>query len=436
MGKGQDLYKKAKRIIPGGTQLLSKRPEMFLPDFWPSYYSKAKGCEIWDLDGNKYTDMSYMGIGAAVLGYADDDVDKEVKKAVDLGNLTTLNAPEEVELTELLCKLHPWAEMARLARSGGEAMAIAVRIARASTGKDKILFCGYHGWHDWYLSSNLADDKALDGHLIPGLEPKGVPRALKGTSIPFQYNDLNAFLNLMQEHSGEVAAVVMEPFRDHLPEKGFLETIREKTKKSNIVFVIDEVSAGFRVITGGAHLTLGIEPDIAVFSKALGNGYPIAAIIGRAEVMRAAEETFISSTYWTDRIGPTAALAVIKKFQKNNVPAHLCAMAKKVQEGWKEKAAKHGLEIEVWGIPPFGHFHFKHDKQQVLKTLFTQQMLDLGYLATNAFYASFAHKEDNIHKYLEAVDQVFSFLKEVGLEVDPEKHLKGRVSHSGFKRLT
>jgi len=180
MGKSQELYRKAKKIIPGGTQLLSKRPEMFLPELWPAYYDKAKGCEVWDLDGKKYIDMSTMGVGSCILGYADDDVNKAVKSAVDRGNMCTLNAPEEVELAELLLKLHPWAEMVRYARTGGESMMIAVRIARAKSGKDTVLFCGYHGWHDWYLSSNLADEKSLDGHLLPGLNPLGVPRALKG----------------------------------------------------------------------------------------------------------------------------------------------------------------------------------------------------------------------------------------------------------------
>ena len=168
-GKGQMLYKKAKTLIPGGTQLLSKRPEMFLPEYWPAYYSKAKGCKIWDLDGNEYIDVSYMGIGANVLGYANDEVDAAAKEAIDNGGMTTLNAPEEVALAEKLLQLHPWAGGVRYAKAGGEAMALASRIARAYTKKDIILFCGYHGWHDWYLAANLANKNALDDLHIPGL---------------------------------------------------------------------------------------------------------------------------------------------------------------------------------------------------------------------------------------------------------------------------
>ena len=190
MGTGQDLYREAKKIIPGGTQLLSKRPEMFLPELWPAYYDKAEGCRVWDLDGREYMDASFMGLGACTLGYADPDVNKAVREAVDKGSMTTLNCPEEIDLARMLCNIHPWADMVRYSRTGGEAMAIAIRIARARTSNDIILFCGYHGWHDWYLSANLADDRALDGHLIPGLEPKGVPRPLKGTALPFEYLSL------------------------------------------------------------------------------------------------------------------------------------------------------------------------------------------------------------------------------------------------------
>jgi glutamate-1-semialdehyde aminotransferase len=377
-----------------------------------------------------------MGIGACVLGYADEDVDNAVKMVIDKGSMATLNCPEEIELAEVLCEIHPWAEMVRYARTGGEAMAIAVRIARAKTGKDLILFCGYHGWHDWYLAANLADDKALDGHLLFGLQPKGVPRGLKGTAIPFNYNDTKEFLSLVDKHKGEISAVVMEPIRSYYPKEGFLETIRETTKNSGIVLVFDEVSSGWRLNVGGAHLNLGVEPDIAVFAKAISNGYPMAAVIGRANVMNVAQDTFISSTYWTERIGPVAALATIKKLRQNDVPEHLITKGKEVQDGWKRLAQKHHLSITVSGIYPEGHFSFEYENPMVLKTLFTQLMLEKGYLATTAFYASYAHKQEHIDRYLAAVDEVFGFISEVVEEGCPEKYLKGPVCHAGFRRLT
>lgn len=435
MARGQLLYKKAKKIIPGGVQLLSKRPELHLPESWPSYYKKALGCEIWDLDGKKLYDMSYMGIGTCVLGYADKEVNQAVKEAIDNGNTSTLNCPEEVELAELLLEIHPWANMVRFARGGGEAMAVAVRIARAHTDKDKILFCGYHGWHDWYLASNLSNDKALDGHLLPGLNPKGVPRSLKDTSLPFEYNNTEKFLELLDKHNGKIGAVVIEPIRNWYPKKGFLETIRKETKKRGIVLIIDEVSAGFRIYPGGAHLALGITPDIAVFSKSLGNGFPVAAIIGTSKVMSAAQETFISSTNWTERVGTVAALAMIKKYKKNKVHKHLEKIGKMVQEGWLKAAKKTGIDIDAGGIYPSGHFSFQYPNHQALKTLFTQKMLDKGFLATTAFYASYAHKEKHVQLYLRAVEEVFTELKTAIDSQTVEKDLKGPISHTGFKRI-
>jgi len=436
MAKGQELYKKAKKIIPGGTQLLSKRPEMFLPEQWPAYYKKAKGCRVWDLDGNEYTDMSYMGIGACVIGYADTDINKKVKEAIDNGSMTTLNSYEEQQLAERLVKLHPWSEMARFARTGGEAMSIAVRIARAKTGKDIILFCGYHGWSDWYLAANLSADSALDGHLMPGLSPAGVPRALKGTAFPFAYNDLKTFEKLVAKYQGKIAAVVLEPIRNFYPEGDFLDTVREVTKKEKIVLIADEVSSGFRIAVGGAHKELKLEPDMAVFSKALGNGFPISAIIGKEEVMTAAQDSFISSTAWTERVGFVAALAMIEKFEKNNVHRHLQKMGKLVQEGWGKMAAKNGLKIKLSGIYPLGHFDFEYDKPLVFKTLFTQLMLERGFLATTAFYASFAHKEADVKRYLKAVDASFSIIAKAVKENKVESLLKGPACHSGFYRLT
>ena len=437
MGKSQELYiKQAKKMIPGGTQLLSKRPEMLLPELWPAYYQKAKGCEVWDLDGKKYFDMSYMGIGVCILGYADKDVDSAVRGAVRNGSAATLNCPEEIELSRLLFKIHPWAKMARYARTGGEAMSIAVRIARAKTGKDLILFCGYHGWHDWYLAANIGEKKNLDGHLLPGLKPRGVPRVLKKTAVPFEYNNSKALNKLIKGNKNKVAAVVMEPIRNRFPKNGFLEDIRKITKKLGIVLIFDEITSGWRFNLGGAHLKFGVNPDIAVFAKGISNGYPMAAIIGKKEVMKAAEETFISSTYWTERIGPTAAIATIKKLKDKNVSGCLLKIGRRVQDGWKHLARKNNLDIEVTGTPALGHFSFKHKNPLVLKTLFTQLMLQKGFLASNAFYASFAHKDYHINKYLIGVDDAFSFISKAIKKGDPKKYLKGPVCQEGFKRLT
>ncbi len=434
-GTGQRLYEKAKKRIPGGTQLLSKRPEMFLPEQWPAYYSKARGVEVWDLDGNRYTDMSYNGIGSCILGAADPDVDDAVRAAISTGTMSTLNAPEEVALADLLCELHPWAGMVRYARSGGEAMAVAVRIARARTGRDKVAFCGYHGWHDWYLSANLAEESALDGHLLSGLDPAGVPRGLQGTVFPFRYNEIDELVAVIKQHS-DVAAIVMEPIRSREPGPGFLSGVREIAEHAGCVLIFDEITSGFRLVTGGAHLLYDVRPDIAVFAKAMSNGYPMAAVIGTEDVMQAAQNTFISSTYWTEKIGPSAALATIRKHRRCDVSSHLKRIGAIVQQGWREAAARAGLGVEVSGMLPLSHLSFVGDKTQSVRTLFTQLMLERGFLAASGFYATYAHQDHHIEKYLKAVEEVFVILAESIGEGTLTEKLRGPVAHSGFRRLT
>ena len=418
------------------TQLLSKRPDMFALGVWPGYYSKAKGVEVWDLDGNRYIDMSIAGIGANVLGYADPEVDAAVRNAVDNGSSSSLNCSEEVELADLLCVIHPWAEKVRLARTGGESMTIAVRIARAYTGRDKIAFCGYHGWHDWYLSANLGTENALGEHLMPGLDPCGVPKSLAGTAFPFRYNHIEELQAIIARHKDDLAAIVMEPIRSEQPEHGFLEGVRALADEVGAVFIIDEISAGFRMNSGGAHLLFGITPDIAVFSKALGNGYPIAAIIGKGEVMEAAQSTFISSTMWTERIGPAAALATVNKHRKVNAADHLMAIGRQVQDGWAHLAEKNKLNIKTGGIFPCSHFTFEYDNAQAMKSLFVQLMLEQGFLASNLLYVMYAHQEHHVEKYLDAVDSAFAELNKADKAGDIEKRLKGSPTSVGFKRLT
>ena len=300
MGTGQKLWKHAKRTIPGGNMLLSKRPEMFLPDYWPAYFSKAKGCRVWDLDGNEFIDMSLMGVGTNILGYANPLVDKAVIAAVQAGNMSTLNCPEEVYLADKLVEMHPWADQVKFARTGGEANAIAVRIGRAASGRDGVAICGYHGWHDWYLSANLSHDENLNEHLLAGLDPKGVPKSLQGLTFPFEYNNINQLKQIVETQ--EIGVIKMEVARNSEPNEKFLKEVRTLATENNIVLVFDECTSGFRQSFGGLHKLLGIEPDMAVFGKALGNGYAITAIIGRREIMEVAQ-SFSSAAHFGRSVG-------------------------------------------------------------------------------------------------------------------------------------
>jgi glutamate-1-semialdehyde 2,1-aminomutase len=421
--------------IPGGTQLLSKRPELQAPGSWPRFYSRGKGVQTWDLEGNQFIDMGTTGIGTCVLGFADDDVDAAVRDAIASGSMSSLNCVEDLELADLLCELHPWAEMVRYTRTGGEALVVAVRIARASTHRSMVAFCGYHGWHDWYLAANLGKDDALDGHLLPGLDPGGVPRQLRGTAIPFAYGDLAALESVVNTHGADLAAIVMEPARGRHPAPGYLQGVKQLANRSGAVLVFDEVTSGLRVNTGGIHLTYGVHPDIAVLAKALGNGYPMAAVIGVGRVMAAAQETFISSTYWTERIGPVAAIATLRKHRSFDVGAHLVAIGTMVQEGWRREAADAELDVEVAGIPPLSSLSFGGEDGQAVATLFTQLMLDEGFLAGRAFYPSLSHQLEHVDAYLASVRRVFAHLQVAIARGEVRKELKGPVAHTGFTRL-
>ena len=238
---------------------------MFLPDKWPSYFSKSKGCEVWDLDDNKFIDMTIMGVGTNTLGYGHPEVDEAVLKNINNGNMSTLNCPEEVQLAEKLVDMHSWAEMVRFARSGGEANAIAIRIARAASGKDNVAVCGYHGWHDWYLSANLSGDDNLESHLLPGLMPNGVPKNLQGTVFPFLYNDFESLKSIVD--SNDIGVIKMEVTRNTGPEDNFLKKVRDLADSKNIVLIFDECTSGFRETFGGIHMKFDVEPDMAMFGK-------------------------------------------------------------------------------------------------------------------------------------------------------------------------
>lgn len=429
---GIKLYNQAKSLIPGGTQLLSKRPEMFAPNVWPSYYSKAKGCEVWDLDGRKFIDMSIMSVGACILGYADEEIDGAVIKSIQDGVSSSLNCFEEVRLANSLIELHPWFQMVRYARSGGEAMAIAVRIARAYNKRDIILFSGYHGWNDWYLSSNLSDNSNLDGQLMPGLHPNGVPKGLIGTAIPFDNNSIDSLREKIKGKENQIAAIVIEPARGEEAPLGYLNSLRELASEIDAVLIFDEITTGFRMCPGGIHKIYKVYPDIAVFAKSMSNGYSMSAIMGVERIMQAAQTTFISSTNWTDRVGPTAALATIKKYKRENVEKHLIKIGNYVKETWQSSADNFNLKIKISGLPSLASFNFISESSDKLNTHFSIEMLKRGFLGFRQFKPSYAHNVDIVEKYKVAVKEVFEEIKK-----DPDAcNLDTPSQHKSFARLT
>jgi len=433
IGKGQKLWQKAKNIIPGGNMLLSKRAEMFLPDLWPAYFSKSKGCHVWDLDNKKYIDMSIMGIGTNSLGYGHKDVDTKVIKYIKRGNMSTLNCPEEVYLAMKLIELHPWAGMVRFARTGGEANAVAIRIARSFSGKDKVAICGYHGWHDWYLATNIKDKENLREHLLPGLNPSGVPNVLSGTTIPFKFNDINALKEILEKH--DIGAIKMEVQRSSKPSEGFLQEVRDICDKKKIVLIFDECTSGFRETYGGIHLKYKVNPDMAIFGKALGNGYAITSVIGKTNIMQSAQNTFISSTFWTERIGFVAGLATLESMYKQKSWEKISFIGEKVSSSWEALFDKYQLKYQIGGIKPIPFFSFKSKNNLIYKTLITREMLKKGYLASNLFFASTAHNENIIKKYIKELETPINLIRECEDGKKIEELNLGEICHDGFKRL-
>jgi len=429
---GVALWAHAREVIAGGTGLLSKRSEMFDGRDWPSYFSRCSGCEVWDLSGRRYLDFA-GGIGAVVLGYADPDVTAAVRRRLMLGTYCTLVSPQEVELADTLLGLHPWADKVKYCRGGGEALTIAVRLARAATGRSGVAFCGYHGWHDWYLAANLGGNTALDGHLLPGLEPRGVPRELLGTSVPFRYNDLASLQTALERLGGNLAAVVMEPMRSQWPQDDFVAKAAAACRAAGAVFIVDEVSSGLRLGFPGALSRLGVEPDLVAYAKAMGNGFPFGTVVGRGEVFKAAGASFVSSSYWTDGVGPAAALAVLEKVARRRVHEVVWERGATLQAGLRQIASRHPAgNLSVGGLPPVPTLSFDLGADTALaSTLFARKMRERGFLVGTNYYVMLAHEEAMIAQLLEVMDPVLDEIDAViasgrlAAEAGVERGLRG-----------
>jgi len=431
----QELYQYAKSRIPGGTQLLSKRPENMAPGHWPAYYREARGCEVWDLDGKHYYDMATNGIGSCLLGFSDPDVNSAVRRRINMGSMSSLNPPEEVELADLLCDIHPWSDQVRFVRTGGEACAVAVRIARATTKRSIVAICGYHGWHDWYLAANLGESDALKGHLLTGLDPSGVPDQLRGTTLTFIYNDRQSFQEIIDNHGTELAAVIMETSRSDEPESNFLQFVKNETHRCGALLIFDEITIGWRLNFGGAHLHFNVSPDLAVFAKALGNGFPIGAVIGTKESMEGAHTSFISSTYWTEGIGPVAALATLKKMNTTDVVSHIEKVGEKIKSAWERLGEKYGLSVKTSGYPCLAKFSFQNTESEKLRTIYTQMMLKRGFLAGLSIYPTLAHTPEIVSLYVEAIEYVFHDIAKALKNGSIDTLIEGEIAQGGFARL-
>jgi glutamate-1-semialdehyde aminotransferase len=413
--RSYELYRQALEIIPGGTQLISRRPQLYALGLTPPYVSRGKGCRFWDLDGNEYVDFM-MCVGASILGYADDAVDAAVVEQIGRGTAYSVSHPLEYELARELIDVIPCAEMVRYCKGGGEANAIAVRIARAYTGRDTVLFCGYHGWHDWYLAANLENDSVLDTHLLPGIQPQGVPRGLAGTALPFRYNDLASLEEQLERHRGQVACVILEASRGaSLPAPGFLEGVRELATAHGAVLIFDEVVTGFRLGLGGAQEQFGVLPDLATYAKAISNGYAMGAVVGRRAIMEMVGDMFVSSTYWSDAVGLAASLATIRELRRRDAFKRIVAVGLRFQQQFDELAEEHDLPLRASGLPQQIAITVTSGdatQKRGLKDYYIQEMTRRGFFTSFGVTPSYAHGDADLDQAVDAWREVFPLLRE------------------------
>ena len=429
--KSKRIWSEAKKLIPTGNHLLSKNPDIFLPNQWPEYYKRAKGIYIWDQNNTKYIDMCLMGVGTNILGYANTNIDKEVIKSIKSSNMSSLNNINEYYLARELIKLHPWFDMAKFARTGAEANAIALRISRAYTGKENVAVCGYHGWHDWYLAANYKK-KSLDSHLFPNLKSKGVIKSLKKNIFSFEYNNFDQLQKLI--NTKNIGTIFMEVSRSYKPKNNFLKRIRKISKQKKIVLIFDECSSGFRECNGGLHKKFGIHPDMAMFGKALGNGYAITSILGKKKIMKAAEKTFISSTFWTEGIGFVAGKATLKEFNRVKPWKKINKIGNYIKRKWMELARKNNIEIEVFGLDAMPGFRFKYEQNNLYKSFITQEFLKNKILASTSIYVSNDHNMKVVNKYLVILDKIFAKISEHFKNKKKKKLLNGPEAMIGMSR--
>ena len=436
VSRSQELYKRAGELIPGWTQLISRRADQFARGVSPIYAQRAKGSHFIDVDENEYIDW-VNAVGAIILGHADEVVDSAVKEQIDRGSLYTLNSPLEIELAEELCKTIPSAQMVRYTKGGGEACSVAARIARGTTGRDKILICGYHGWHDWYQAANYGVDPESGEYPFAGIEPTGVPRALAGSVIPFTYGDLAMLETLLKEHSGEVAAIMMEPARSELPPAGYLEGVQALAQEHGVILIFDEVSCGWRQAIGGIQSIVGVTPDMTVVAKAMSNGYPMGAVVGSGAVMEPAARMFISSSYWSDNIGLVASLTTIRELKRRDSETRLHETGEKLRAALNAAIAESGLSGTCAGLSanPYVALDLPADvDSRKVSTLFVQEMARRGVHTYMSFKATLAHTDADIAHTASAAADAFKTIK-MGLDRDKlDTLLVADVKKEPFRR--
>lgn len=414
---------RARRVVPGASQTLSKGPGMFVEGAYPVFLDRGQGCRVWDVDGNEYIDY-ILGLASITLGYAYPAVTEAVARQLERGSIFSLPHPLEVEIAERLRDVIPCAEMARFVKTGSEADAAAVRVARAATGRDVVIYCGYMGWHEWYA--------------ITTPRSKGIPKDFARLVVPFDYNDLGSLERALDEHHGRVAAVFMEPVLLDAPAPGFLAGVKAAAHRHGALLIFDEIVSGFRWAVGGAQEHWGVVPDLATFGKGMANGLPLAAVVGRAELMREFDDIFVSSTFGGDTLALAACRATLDVYAGAPVIDHLWRMGRRFQEGFTALAQRLGVSVRVLGFPVHPKIVIDHrspEAARLLMSLFLQETAARGVIFHFAgFNVSYSHGEADVDETLAACAGALGVIGEALGDGRIAERLRGKPYAEAFRR--
>ena len=419
----EELLERALKTIPLGSQTFSKSKTQYPMGVSPFFIKRGKGSRVWDVDGNEYIDF-INSLAAITLGYCDPDVDAAVRAQLEDGVIFSLPHPIEMQVAEQIVKLVPCAEKVRFGKNGSDATAGAIRISRAFTHRDHVAVCGYHGWQDWYIGTTARN--------------RGVPQATRELSHTWAYNDIGSLAKLFQEYPDQIAAVIMEPMNVVEPLPGFLEEVKTLAHKHGALLIFDETVTGFRYAIGGAQQHFGVTPDLATFGKGLANGYPVSAVVGRADVMQLMEEVFFSFTFGGETLSLAAALATMQKLEREPVTDTLYTQGKKIIAGLKTRIEAAGAEdfLSTAGNPTWSFFMMKDAgsySQWQIKTLFLQEMFARGILTIGSHNMSFSHSDADLAKLFSAYDEVIPMLVEGVRQNKLESMLRCQPLQSLFK---
>ena len=415
--QSNDYKRRAESVIPSCTQTFSKGPTQFVQGVAPAFLNRGEGSHVWDVDGHEYIDYP-MALGPIILGYNYQPVTSAVLEQMGNGTIFTLPHPLEVEVAEMLVESIPCAEMVRFGKNGSDATSGAVRAARAYTGREIIVCCGYHGWQDWYIGTTSRN--------------LGVPKAVRELTIPFEYNNLESLKRIFANHPEQVAAVIMEPVGVKEPIDGFLKQVQELARSEGSLLIFDEVITGFRLALGGAQEYFGITPDLACVGKGMANGYPISAVVGRRQIMEVFDEIFFSFTFGGETLSLAAAKATITEMRRKDIHAHLWEQGRRLKDGYNKISRENDLGpfTECVGLPPRTLVVFRDEcggNSLLLKSLFQQECIKRGVLFTGGHNISFSHSPEDIDNTLEVYQTALGIVADairkegvaMGLEGEP-----------------